>query len=43
MVPLPGSPALDSGRAGPDVPPVDIRGVKRPRGAGIDRGAIERE
>ncbi|MCZ7665845.1 MAG: hypothetical protein M5U34_00710 [Chloroflexi bacterium] len=37
----PGSPAVDSGFAGPGVPDVDIEGVSRPQGSGVDMGAYE--
>jgi len=36
-----GSPAVDSGFAGPGAPNVDIEGVSRPQGSGVDMGAYE--
>lgn len=41
MRPRPGSPAIDTGLAGPLAPLVDLVGTPRPRGRGIDRGAFE--
>lgn len=36
-----GSPALDSGMSGPNIPAVDIHGTNRPQGSGVDMGAFE--
>jgi len=36
-----GSPAVNSGFAGPGVPDVDIEGTSRPQGSGVDMGAYE--
>ena len=42
MSPRAGSPAIDSGKGvGGAVPAVDLLGRRRPRGAGVDRGALE--
>lgn len=41
VVPGPGSPAIDKGFQGPDIPDADIDGIPRPKGLGTDIGAYE--